>query len=343
MILLVGCTSTSIVRSSPANSAITIIVDGTSRQVATGTTLGAALRLFSLRPKPGRLLSVTGDVLKRNVDEGNVLLNGSRADHHTELSGGDSIRILDGKDRMEPVRRDRTMLSGFHFGDPQFSLNRWRLERIVTTGKDSGEVASVDYRPVGKPHVDRDVALTFDDGPWPRFTRKILDILRHRHVPATFFMIGRNIDRWPAIARDVVRAGMVVGNHSWDHPNELAFSELKPVRLRWELSRTNDALRSVGIDDPYLLRPPGGSYDEEVLQEARRQGLRVVNWNVDPHDWEAGRSPKEIARAVLSSVGPGSIVDLHDGGGNRTATVRALPAIIKGLRKRHLQLVAIGR
>src|SRR5438270_699230 len=83
-------------------------------------------------------------------------------------------------------------------------------------------------------------------------------------------------------------------------------------------------------------RPPGGSWDDQVVTAAKDQGLRVVNWNVDPQDWRANTSAKQITRRVLTHAGAGSIVDLHDGGGNQSATVKALPAIIKGLRKRGL-------
>jgi len=93
---------------------------------------------------------------------------------------------------------------------------------------------------------------------------------------------------------------------------------------------------------PTLFRPPGGSYGAVTLDVARSLGLRVVLWSVDPADWTPGISSKAIVHRVLSNVGPGSIVLLHDGGGDRSATLAALPAIIKGIRARHLDLVTIS-
>jgi len=92
---------------------------------------------------------------------------------------------------------------------------------------------------------------------------------------------------------------------------------------------------------PALFRPPGGSYGPPTLDIARSLGLRVVLWSVDPADWTPGITTKQIVARVLSAVQPGAIVLLHDGGGDRTATLKALPAIIKGIRKRHLDLVAL--
>ncbi|HEV8563344.1 MAG TPA: polysaccharide deacetylase family protein [Actinomycetota bacterium] len=217
------------------------------------------------------------------------------------------------------------------------------MRRIDVVGRTSDEIKSRVYRPIGKAKVPGKVALSFDDGPWPKHTRDVLKVLRHHHVRATFFMIGQNVERWPGIARDVVEAGMVVGNHSWDHVQDPLFAKIRPHRLRTELTDTNGALVELGVKHPYLFRPPGGSFDNQVVQEARRQGLRVANWNVDPRDWRSSRTAMQIAHWVLAHVRPGSIVDLHDGGGNQKATVRALPKIIKGIRKMGLKLVAIPR
>jgi peptidoglycan/xylan/chitin deacetylase (PgdA/CDA1 family) len=322
---------------------IAIAIDGVAHQVAPGTTLGTVARAFDLKPVPGRLLSVSGAVLEPKGQPGQLLLNGAVADRFTELATGDAIVVLDGLDRVEGTRRVTDVLGGRRPTNPQYSLRTWPMKEIDVVGRASGEITSTVFRPVGKSKVPGRVALSFDDGPWPKYTRDVLNVLRHHHVHATFFMIGRNVERWPGIARDVVDAGMVVGNHSWDHVEDPPFAKIGAHRLQTELADTDDALRKLGVKHPCLFRPPGGSVDDAVVQEARLQGLRVVNWNVDPQDWRSSRSARQIAHAVLSHVGPGSIVDLHDGGGNQRATVRALPMIIKGIRKMGLRLVAIHR
>jgi peptidoglycan/xylan/chitin deacetylase (PgdA/CDA1 family) len=343
--ILVGCSSAPTVPSTspatPTTPSLTVTVQGSPHPYVPGTTLGALIRDLHLKPKAGRLLAVSGDVLQPRMDPGSVLVNGAPASHATELNAADVVTIADGSDQVEGTKKETKMLPGRHPGDPQYSLSRWKLKRVQVVGRISGDVASLRYVPTGRPEVHRQVALTFDDGPWPTSTRRIVKILKHHHVKATFFMIGENVDRWPAIAHAVVRAGMTVGNHSWDHPETPTFAHLEPHRLLTELVSTNDALRAAGVKDPFLFRPPGGSWDEEVVRAAMGQGLRVVNWDVDPQDWRARLSAKQIAHRVLSSASSGAIVDLHDGGGNQSATVKALPMIIKGLRKHGYHLVAI--
>jgi peptidoglycan/xylan/chitin deacetylase (PgdA/CDA1 family) len=343
--ILVGCSSgPALTAASPsATPSTSVIVQGTPSPVAPGTTLGDVIRQRHLRPHPGALRSVDGELLKPRVDPGEILLNGVAAPRSTVLASGDVVTVRDGEDRVEGTKKESQVLGGRHPGDPQFSLRRWKLRRVRVLGRISGDVASLRYVPFGQPSVHREVALTFDDGPWPRWTRRILAVLKRHHVRATFFMIGENVDRWPSIAKDVVRAGMTVGNHSWDHPETPVFAKLEPHRLQTELTRADDALASIGVGHPFLMRPPGGSWDEDVVRAADQQGLRIVNWDVDPQDWRAGLTAKEIAHRVLANVRPGSIVDLHDGGGNQSATAKALPAIIKGLRHRHYRLVAIPR
>jgi peptidoglycan/xylan/chitin deacetylase (PgdA/CDA1 family) len=157
---------------------------------------------------------------------------------------------------------------------------------------------------------------------------------------ATFFLVGYLAERYPGLVRAVQRAGMAIGSHSWGHPEP--FDALSTRRMREEMQRANDLLlRRFGIRVT-VFRPPGGSADPDVVTTASTLGMRVVNWNVDPHDWVSGARPRSIARAVLAQVGRGSIVDLHDGGGDQAATVKALPAIIRGIRRMGLKLVVLG-
>ena len=346
---IAGCTSAPAATPTPPPTpapppvAIAITIDGLTHQVIPSTTLGRLQRDFHLKPEAGRLLSLSGATLEPKEDPGRLLLNGFEAERRTTLAAGDAIVVVSGQDRTEGTKKVEKILKGKRPADPQFSLRTWPMKEIDTVGRVSGDLGSVLYRPIGRVKVPGKVALTFDDGPWPTYTRKVVKVLRHHHVRATFFMIGENVERWPGIARAVVKAGMAVGNHSWDHVQKPVFAKIRPHRLETEVSKTNEALERLGVKRPYLFRPPGGSFDDRVVQEARRHGLRVVNWNVDPQDWRSSRSAKEIAHAVLSHVRPGSIVDMHDGGGDQSATVKALPMIIRGIRKMGLKLVAIPR
>ena len=320
--------------STPAAFAIT--VNGENRTVAQGTTL----RLLHLHPQPGRLLSVTGGVLEHVAFPGHIELNA--APHPAPgapLHLGDAVTVIDGNDRTEGLRR-RSHLTKPRLGDPETTLTSYPMRRVTTTGRVSGIVASITYHPVGHAKPPGQVALSFDDGPWPVSTVHVLKILKHYRVPATFCMVGYEVARYPSLVQAVKKAGMTICNHSWDHPLNPALADLTPQHLHDELSRTNDALTALGIQ-PTLFRPPGGSVSDAITQEARDQGMRVVLWNVDPQDWKARLTAKQVAQRVLSHVQAGSIVLLHDGGGDAAHTIKALPAIIKGIRKMGLELVAI--
>ncbi len=319
---------------------VRITVGDAPHEFPMGTTLGDVIHELSLQPHDGRLLSVSGAVLDLAHTPGSILLNGIPAPSGAHLRSGDRVRVADGADITEPIRRTIKLLPGRHLGNPERTLRRFRIRRATITGEISGHVIAVRDTPLGRGTTEGQVALSFDDGPWPVQTRKIIRILRRFHVPATFFMVGYLIDRYPGIVRMVERAGMGIGDHSWDHPIDPPFADLAHAHMREEIGRARTALGDLGIR-ARLFRPPGGSYDDPVVQEARRQGMRVVTWSVDPRDWAPGSTARRITHRVLSSVQPGSIILLHDGGGDRGATIRALPRIIEGIRARGFQLVAI--
>jgi peptidoglycan/xylan/chitin deacetylase (PgdA/CDA1 family) len=178
------------------------------------------------------------------------------------------------------------------------------------------------------------VALTFDDGPSPRYTLRILRILRQRGVTATFFMVGYLARSYPEVVQRVVESGMSVGNHSMNHPTKRPFADLPLHEIREQIERGHHVVTELG-GGSVGFRPPGGSWSGAVRDLAADQGERVILWSVDSEDF-AGLAPRVLARRVVREAEPGSIILLHDGGGNRGATVKALPRIIAGLRKKGL-------
>jgi peptidoglycan/xylan/chitin deacetylase (PgdA/CDA1 family) len=180
------------------------------------------------------------------------------------------------------------------------------------------------------------VALTFDDGPWPNSTAQILTILIQHQAQATFFVVGRQVQRYPELVRQELAAGMAVGSHSWSHPQP--FDRLPAARIRDEITHGRRALTPLGVR-PVGFRPPAGAASAIVLATAQRLGERTVLWSVDPADWQPGLTADQLIWRVLAAARPGAIVLLHDGGGDRSATVAALPAIIDGLRRLGLTLV----
>jgi peptidoglycan/xylan/chitin deacetylase (PgdA/CDA1 family)/sulfur carrier protein ThiS len=328
--------------SSGARSRLTVTVAGRSVQLAEGTTLGRAAVLLRLRPRAGNLLDVEGQVLQRGAVAGKLLLDNDAVPADTRLRSGERISVVDGRDRREPLSRQLVHVAGGIPADPQFTLTRAPGSELVVRGRVSHKLVLVRFHPsAGPARVERAVALTFDDGPSPQYTRRILATLRRLHVHATFFVIGYLADAYPDLIRDELRAGMTVGNHSYNHPEVPPFDQLPPRLLHDEIELGAQSLRRAGAS-PLLFRPPGGSFSPAVVRAAEQRGERIVLWSVDPRDWQPGATARQIARNVLAAVRPGSIIELHDGGGNRNATVAALPAIVRGIRHRGLRLVALA-
>jgi peptidoglycan/xylan/chitin deacetylase (PgdA/CDA1 family) len=309
-------------------------VDGVVRDVDPGTTL----KELGLHAHDGRLVSVSGTVLDPLADPGKILVNGHTVPPRTRLRDGDAIRVVDGETRTEGTRRIVAELPGRHVGNPEFSLRTYRIRQVTVEGRISGEPVSFDEVPRGKGTAPMAVALTFDDGPWPGATDRVLAILRRFHVRATFFMVGRQVESYPGVVHRVMAAGHEIGNHSFDHPE--GFAALTDDRVAAEMADTNALLAGLGVT-PTSFRPPGGSYDDAVVAAARAQAMRTVLWDVDPRDWVSGVPAKLIVSSVLRRVRPGSIVLLHDGGGDAQHTIKALPDLIRGLRHRGYRFVMI--
>lgn len=176
------------------------------------------------------------------------------------------------------------------------------------------------------------VALTFDDGPTPDLTPRVLDALDQRGVKATFFLVGEEAARHPALTRDVVRRGHEVGNHTYSHQNLAA---LGPAAAREQVDRGRAVLEEVTGRPVRLLRPPWGAVNLAVLLHAAHMGLTVVLWSVDSRDWR--RTGGEGIRRTLrqARVRPGDILLLHD---DYPETVAALPGVLGDLRRSNLSL-----
>jgi peptidoglycan-N-acetylglucosamine deacetylase len=182
----------------------------------------------------------------------------------------------------------------------------------------------------------REVALTFDDGPGP-YTEQILDTLLEHHAPATFFPIGIMIDEYPDVIRREVRDGFPIGDHTEDHAR---MAGLPPAQQAAELLTQAAALRRLGVPFPRIFRPPFGEYDAATLDLMRRNRMLMVLWAVETGDYEQP-GDEAIVQRVLEEVRPGAIILLHDGGGDRSGTVAALPGVIRELRSHDYRLVTI--
>jgi peptidoglycan-N-acetylglucosamine deacetylase len=176
------------------------------------------------------------------------------------------------------------------------------------------------------------VALTFDDGPSPVFTKKVMKILNHYHINATFFVVGEMVKVHPKFLKQMVADGDVIGNHSWTHP---VVPKLKGNALNKEVLDTENIIYQVIGVKPHIFRFPYGAENKRVIKYVKSQGLIPVNWGYTPDDYTRPGTAV-IAQRVISHARSGQVILLHDGPAKREQTVAALPQIIEGIKKKGL-------
>ncbi|MDZ7964396.1 MAG: polysaccharide deacetylase family protein [Nostoc sp. DedQUE08] len=180
------------------------------------------------------------------------------------------------------------------------------------------------------------IALTFDDGPWPESTGEVLDILKKNQIKGTFFLIGQNVKNYPGLVKREIAEGHVIGNHTWHH----WYQFLNPQAAAYEIDHTADLIYQVTGIKTNLFRPPGGIMHNGVASYARNSKYAIIRWSSDSVDYSRPAVPKLINN-VFRRAKPGGIVLMHDGGGNRSKTVQALPEIIANFRKQGYKFVTI--
>jgi peptidoglycan-N-acetylglucosamine deacetylase len=234
--------------------------------------------------------------------------------------------------------------------------------RDLTIDNDSKQITDENFQTMPEPYrVGRygyspnKVAITFDDGPDPEWTPKILDVLKEKHASATFFLIGIQTDKFSGLAKRIYSEGNTIGNHTFTHPD---VSNISTAYMKVELNLTERLFASLIGVRATLMRPPY-AIDEEPdtadqvrpLEIPQEMGYITVGNRIDPNDWSDNprRSAEQITSYVLAHLPPckpedlrcGNIVLLHDGGGNRAETVRALPMIIDGIRARGYEVAPV--
>ncbi|MEH1873569.1 MAG: polysaccharide deacetylase family protein [Nostoc sp.] len=180
------------------------------------------------------------------------------------------------------------------------------------------------------------IALTFDDGPWPESTAEVLDILKKNQIKGTFFVIGQNVKNYPDLLKQEIAEGHVIGNHTWHH----WYQFLNPQAAAYEIDHTEDIIYQTTGLKTNLFRPPGGIMHNGVVDYARNSKYTIILWSSDSVDYSRPPVSKLIGN-VFRQAKPGGIVLMHDGGGNRSKTVQALPQIIANFRKQGYRFVTI--
>lgn len=185
------------------------------------------------------------------------------------------------------------------------------------------------------------VALTFDDGPDGKYTPMVLDILAQYGVPATFFVVGTQVERYPDVLARIRDEGHEIGSHGYTHAD---MARMKAEDAAEDLRRADEAIREAAGIDPTLFRPPYGSVSDHLKSALAEAGKTLVRWNVDPRDWD-GTPADAIASHVLEHAKDGAVVLLHSFGGKNSdlsGTIEALPAIIEGLLAQGYELVTVS-
>ena len=186
------------------------------------------------------------------------------------------------------------------------------------------------------------IAITFDDGPHPTLTPRLLDILKERQIHATFFLVGKNIQDHPEIVQRQIAEGHEIGNHSWDHP---ALNTLSESELHHQLSNTSDLIKQITGQAPTIMRPPYGattSHLNSIIDNS--YGMKVILWSVDPKDWKepgADLISTRILQGWEQSAGvkPGAIIlshDIHEG------TIEAMPSVLDALLAQGYKFVSVS-
>ena len=318
-------------------SARFLLVDGTPVMVGPGTTVAQVAEARHVAPAQGAKLDVAGDVIVLGGGgQGTVEVDSSVAPLDLALLDGSVITTRRGGDRFERLVRETAAIphesrsegSGVVVALVQKGSDGER-ETFVgdTTNRKVAEfvtrepVDAVLRRTPGVTAGQKAVALTFDDGP-STFTPQILAVLAEKGVSATFFWVGNVAAGRPEMIGTARNAGHEVENHSWSHAD---LTKLSPEAIKSEISRAEQTLGGTRF-----LRPPYGAYNTTVAEQASALGQRLVLWDVDTLDWKI-REASSIVSRVQAAVRPGAVILMHDGGGDRSQTVAALPTVIDWL------------
>lgn len=182
------------------------------------------------------------------------------------------------------------------------------------------------------------IALTFDDGPWPKVTESILATLKKENIKATFFFVGQPLQSFPDLGKKVLADGHVIANHTQHH----WYHKMSPQVAQKEIEDTSKVIKQVLNVETEYFRPPGGVMTNGLVAYAESKKQSVVMWSVDSYDSHPRRpSPEAMVKTVVREATPGGIVLMHDGGGNHENTAKALPQMIAQLRAKGYKFVTV--
>lgn len=338
---------------------VQVTVNGNLESVTIGTTVDQIVSDEGIQTTAGNYISVGGNVLAEGQGYPySVTIDDQSMDYDSgsayKVQGGEQLSITDGADRMEDYDSEVVEVAPKLTMDSDVGtinyISQWGYPTIkeVRTGKESGETADgeiyqqgqdcvISVRDVEPSDGRKLVALTFDDGP-SEYTQQYLEILKEKGVKATFFCLGAKVEEYPDEAKAIVDAGCQICSHSYSHP-DLRTSDQQTVLD--QLTKSFSAIETATGAKTTTFRPPYGDFTQKTWLLTNGIATVAVRWNIDTEDW---RQPgvDAIVSAATSSVKSGSIILMHDGGGDRSQDLEALPKIIDELQDEGYEFVTIS-
>ncbi|MBS4178181.1 polysaccharide deacetylase family protein [Lederbergia citrea] len=234
------------------------------------------------------------------------------------------------EEMVAPAKEAQDMDSSENGQDLQEKVPSKTSKKSSTSRQENKNASKKDVK-----HVGKRVALTFDDGPHPVNTQKILEILKRYDAKATFFQLGREVEAYPEITKEVYSQGHEIASHSWDHPD---FRKLSVKQVEEQISSTQKIIEQATGEAPSFFRPPYGSTNESIKEIASKHGETEILWTIDTLDWKY-RNPNAVLQAVKQNVRDGAIILMHD---IHPSTVEAVEPVLKYLKAEGYEMVTIG-
>lgn len=310
---------------------------------------------------PGNYVAVDGSTIRQG--EGTrctAKVNGNDTDDMgMHLNGGDKIEISNGTDITEPYTDSepqtlphKTELKGVgavHL----YSNNAQDGEQVTRTGKESGVTTTVTTKePIDNivqyynvnSNGDKVIALTFDDGPWDKQTDEILDILEQNDAKATFFTVGQCISGHEKELQRAASMGCEIGTHTWDHAESsgegVSLIKMSTDERKQEVQKGLEAIKNAtGQEASTIFRCPGGNFDTSVATDLEGIVTAEIGWNVDTTDWK--KPGADVIAQRIQSAGPGNIILMHDGGGDRSQTIEGLRQALPKLKEQGYSFITV--
>lgn len=324
-------------------------------------SIGGLLDANKVSVTPGNYVAVDGSTIRQgDGTRCTAKVNGNETDDmNTHLNGGDKVEISNGTDITEPYTDSdpqtlphKTELKGVgavHL----YSNNAQDGEQVTRTGKESGITATVTTKePVDdvvqyyniNSNGDKVIALTFDDGPWDKQTDEVLDILEENGAKATFFTVGQCISGHEKELQRAASMGCEIGTHTWDHAEGsgqgVSLIKMSSQERKDEVTKGLQAItNATGQEASTIFRCPGGNYDTSVATDLEGIVTAEIGWNIDTTDWK--KPGADVIAQRIQSAGPGNIILMHDGGGDRSQTIAGLKQALPKLKEQGYSFVTV--